>query len=178
MEHVNERWAECSTECSICLEEVDETPPRSGTCNPCAHRFHGECLLKHVLQNKQANMSSNCPVCRAPMDGYTAFPPPPRTVDWYEDTQQNSCDADSYLSVIWLPRHEDDGDGHVLFIRTDAVRSRTPTAHFERVQPATQSMEQQHPPPSRSPCVRSSNAIMDSNTESNAGVETTWLYTI
>ncbi len=52
---------ECSTQCSICLETVEEDFDKQWTTLVCGHTFHRECLYKWFVY------SQTCPHCRNPI---------------------------------------------------------------------------------------------------------------
>jgi uncharacterized protein len=47
-----------SNECSICLDTFDTTVPDTYAALKCGHGYHSNCLIPHILSNKQ------CPMCR------------------------------------------------------------------------------------------------------------------
>ena len=65
-----------SNVCAICLEALD-----TNTANlPCAHTFHSQCLVDHLLKDKK----KRCPLCRA-------FP---------ADSNEQSRDADAVYVIL------------------------------------------------------------------------------
>lgn len=89
------------SECSICLEPLDLSSPRVGVCKPCAHVFHGECLVNHL---KHTYQEFKCPLCRVKIDEYRGFDPTTTNYKRYQQPERYQHNVVNNCSIITIPR--------------------------------------------------------------------------
>jgi DNA repair exonuclease SbcCD ATPase subunit len=70
-----------SSECSVCLNQLNNSAKGLIMVTPCGHRFHEECM-KFVLQNQNI-----CPLCRTPIDSQSLT----FQTDWDNTKKLYSC---------------------------------------------------------------------------------------
>ena len=58
--------------CPICLVVLEVGSPRVGTCSPCNHLMHGECVFRWCVSASRNGFALACPTCRSPIDSYAA----------------------------------------------------------------------------------------------------------